>query len=60
MGKTYRKSLTDKSKNKNRKKRIWKKTQIKNLLKGVVHDYENETEMSKLSDEYNERNIDRD
>ncbi len=60
MGKTYRKSLTDKSKNKKRQKRIWKKTQIKNLLKGVVQDYENEKEMSKLSDEYNERNIDRD
>ena len=60
MGKTYRKSLTDKSKNKKRQKRIWKKTQIKNILKGVVCDYENEKEMSKLSDEYNERNIDRD
>tara|TARA_B100000809_G_scaffold60285_1_gene56835 strand:+ start:110 stop:292 length:183 start_codon:yes stop_codon:yes gene_type:complete len=60
VGKTYRKSLTDKSKNKKRQKRIWKKTQIKNLLKGVVQDYENEKEMSKLSDEYNERNIDRD
>ena len=61
MGKTYRKALTDKkSKNKNRQKRIWKRFQIKNVLKGVVHDYENEKEMSKLSDEYNERNIDRD
>ena len=60
MGKTYRKTLTDKSKNKKRQKRIWKRFQIKNVLKGVVHDYENEKEMSKLSDEYNERNIDRD
>ena len=60
MGKTYRKASTDKSRNKKRQKRIWKKTQIKNILKGVVYDYENEKEMSKLSDEYNERNIDRD
>ena len=60
MGKTYRKASTDKSKNKKRQKRIWKRFQIKNALKGVVHDYENEKEMSKLSDEYNERNIDRD
>ena len=60
MGKTYRKTLTDKSKNKKRQKRSWKRFQIKNVLKGVVHDYENEKEMSKLSDEYDERNIDRD
>ena len=60
MGKTYRKASTDKSRNKKRQKRIWKRTQIKNILKGVVYDYENEKEMSKLSDEYNERNIDRD
>jgi len=60
VGKTYRKASTDKSRNKKRQKRIWKKTQIKNILKGVVYDYENEKEMSKLSDEYNERNIDRD
>ena len=60
MGKTYRKTSTDKSKNKKRKKRIWKKSQIKNVLKGVILDYENEKEMSKLSDEYIERNIDRD
>ena len=60
MGKTYRKTLTDKSKNKKRQKRIWKRFQIKNVLKGVVLDYENEKEMSKLSDEYDERNIDRD
>jgi len=60
LGKTYRKALTDKSKNKKRQKRNWKKFQIRNVLKGVVHDYENETEMSELSDEYIERNIDRD
>ena len=60
MGKTYRKTSTDKSKNKKRQKRNWKKFQIRNVLKGVVHDYENETEMSELSDEYIERNIDRD
>ena len=60
MGKTYRKMSTDKSKNKKRQKRIWKKFQIRNALKGVVHDYENEKEMSELSDEYIERNIDRD
>ena len=50
MGKTYRKALTDKSKK--RKKRIWKKFQIRNALKGVVHDYEDEKKMSELSDEY--------
>ena len=49
MGKTYRKAPTDKSKQ--RKKRIWKKFQIRNALKGVVHDYEDEKKMSELSDE---------
>ena len=49
MGKTYRKAPTDKSKK--RKKRIWKKFHIRNELKEVVHDYENEKEMSELSDE---------
>jgi len=52
VGKTYRKMSTDKSKNKKRQKRIWKKFQIRNELKEVVHDYENEKEMSELSDEY--------
>ena len=52
MGKTYRKMLTDKSKNKKRQKRIWKKFQIRNALKEVVQDYENEKEVSELSDEY--------
>ena len=52
MGKTYRKVSTDKSKQKKRQKRIWKKFQIRNELKKVVHDYENEEEMSELSDEY--------
>ena len=52
MGKTYRKMSTDKSKNKKRQKRIWKKFQIRNVLKGVVHDYENSEKMSELSDEY--------
>ena len=52
MGKTYRKMSTDKSKNKKRQKRIWKKFQIRNALKGVVHDYENNEKMSELSDEY--------
>ena len=52
MGKTYRKMSTDKSKQKKRQKRIWKKFQIRNELKKVVHDYENEKEMSELSDEY--------
>ena len=51
MGKTYRKMSTDKSKNKKRQKRIWKKFQIRNELKEVVHDYENNEEMSELSDE---------
>ena len=51
MGKTYRKMSTDKSKNKKRQKRIWKKFQIRNELKGVVHDYENNEVMSELSDE---------
>ena len=51
MGKTYRKMSTDKSKNKKRQKRIWKKFLIRNELKGVVHDYENNEEMSELSDE---------
>ena len=50
MGKTYRKMSTDKSKNKKRQKRIWKKFQIRNELKEVVHDYENNEEMSELSD----------
>ena len=50
MGKTYRKAPTDKSKK--RKKRIWKKFHIRNELTEVVHDYENEKEMSELSDEY--------
>ena len=50
MGKTYRKASTDKSKK--RKKRIWKKFHIRNELKKVVHDYENEEEVSELSDEY--------
>jgi len=52
VGKTYRKMSTDKSKSKKRQKRIWKKFQIRNALKGVVHDYENNEEMSELSDEY--------
>ena len=51
MGKTYRKMSTDKSKNKKRQKRIWKKFKIRNELKRVVHDYENNEEMSELSDE---------
>ena len=50
MGKTYRKAPTDKSKK--RKKRIWKKFQIRNELKKVVDNYENNEEMSELSDEY--------
>ena len=52
MGKTYRKMSTDKSKSKKRQKRIWKKFQLRNALKEVVHDYENEKEVSELSDEY--------
>ena len=52
MGKTYRKMSTDKSKQKKRLKRIWKKFQIRNELKKVIDDYENEEEMSELSDEY--------
>ena len=52
MGKTYRKMSTDKSKSKKRQKRIWKKFQIRNELKRVVHDYEDEKKMSELSDEY--------
>jgi hypothetical protein len=51
VGKTYRKMSTDKFKNKKRQKRIWKKFQIRNELKRVVHDYENNEEMSELSDE---------
>ena len=51
MGKTYRKMSTDKSKNKKRQKRIWKKFQIRNALKEVVQDYENNEEVSELSDE---------
>ena len=51
MGKTYRKMSTDKSKNKKRQKRIWKKFQIRNELKKVVDNYENNEEMSELSDE---------
>ena len=52
MGKTYRKMSTDKSRSKKRQKRIWKKFQIRNELKEVVHDYENNEKMSELSDEY--------
>ena len=52
MGKTYRKMSTDKSKNKKRQKRIWKKFQLKNALKEVVQDYENKEEVSELPDEY--------
>ena len=52
MGKTYRKMSTDKSKQKKRQKRIWKKFRLRNELKKVVHDYENEKEVSELSDEY--------
>jgi len=52
VGKTYRKMSTDKSKSKKRQKRIWKKFQIRNALKEVVHDYEDEKKMSELSDEY--------
>ena len=51
MGKTYRKMSTDKSKSKKRQKRIWKKFKIRNELNEVVQDYENETEVSELSDE---------
>ena len=52
MGKTYRKMSTDKSRNKKRQKRIWKKIKISNELKEVIQDYENKTEMSELSDEH--------
>ena len=52
MGKTYRKMSTYKSKNKKRQKRIWKKFQIRNELKKVIDDYENEEEVSELSDEH--------
>ena len=52
MGKTYRKMSTDKSKNKKRQKRIWKKFQIRNALNEVVQDYENKEEVSELSDKY--------
>jgi hypothetical protein len=51
VGKTYRKMSTDKSKSEKRRKRVWKNFQIRNELKGVVHDYENEKEVSKLPDE---------
>ena len=51
MGKTYRKDVSERSKRKKRQKRIWKKFQIRNELKKVVHDYENNEEMSELSDE---------
>jgi hypothetical protein len=43
---------TDKSKQKKKQKRIWKKFQIRNELKKVIDDYENEEEVSELSDEY--------
>ena len=52
MGKTYRKDVSERSKKKKRQKRIWKKFHIRNELKRVVHDYENEEEVSELSDEY--------
>ena len=52
MGKTYRKMSTDKSRSKKRQKRIWKKFQIRNELKKVIDDYENEEEVSELSDEH--------
>ena len=43
---------TDKTRNKKRQKRIWKKIKISNELKEVIQDYENKTEVSELSDEY--------
>ena len=51
MGKTYRKDVSERSKKKKRQKRIWKKFQIRNELKKVVQDYENNEEVSELSDE---------
>ena len=51
MGKTYRKDVSERSKKKKRQKKLWKKFQIRNELKEVVHDYENNEEMSELSDE---------
>ena len=51
MGKTYRKDVSERSKKKKRQKKLWKKFQIRNELKRVVHDYENEEEVSELSDE---------
>ena len=52
MGKTYRKMSTDKSRNKKRQKRIWKKIKISNELKEVIQDYENKTEVSELPKEF--------
>ena len=50
MGKTYRKDVSERNKQKKNQKQIWKK--IKNELKGVEYDYENEEEVSELSDDY--------
>jgi hypothetical protein len=51
MGKTYRKDVSERSKKKKKQKHIWKKFQIRNELKEVVQDYENNEEVSELSDE---------
>ena len=55
MGKTYRKLETSKPRKK--KQRKWKKFHLRNMLKGVVHDYENKKEVSELFDKYNEENF---
>ena len=49
MGKTYRKTKTERQKEKNHK---WKAFRVKRKIIRELEDYENEKEVSELSDEY--------
>ncbi len=48
MGKTYRKTKTERQKEKNHK---WKAFRVKRKIIRELEDYENEKELSELSDE---------
>ncbi|MDP7367830.1 MAG: hypothetical protein QGH83_11300 [Candidatus Pacebacteria bacterium] len=48
MGKTYRKTKTERQKEKNHK---WKAFRVKRKIIRELEDYENEKEVSELSDE---------
>lgn len=49
MGKTYRKIAKDKPRRK--KQRAWKKFQFERKIQREIDDYENQKEVSELSDE---------